>query len=61
MKQYTHPKVATTLVQMTDGSFFIKKWIFFKEFLPLEIDVKSHVWWIEKEKTSILKSNLKKE
>ena len=42
MKQQTHPKLSTTIVQMTDGSFFIKKWLFFRDFLSLEVDIRSH-------------------
>jgi len=45
MKQQTHPKLSTTIVQMTDGSFFIKKWLFFRDFLSLEVDIRSHSGW----------------
>lgn len=61
MKQQTHPKLSTTIVQMTDGSFFIKKWLFFREFLSLEVDVKSHSGWLETVKnTTIKQSKVKK-
>ena len=60
MKQQTHPKLATTIIQMTDGSFFIKKWLFFREFLSLEVDVKSHAGWLETSKNNIKQPKIKK-
>jgi len=60
MKKQTAPKLAKTLIQSKDGSIFTKKWIFFRDFLPLEIDITSHTTWMEGKKISNNVSKIKK-
>ena len=45
MKFYTHPKINLTTIQTKDGALYIKRWLFFKPTLPLEIDLTFHRLW----------------
>jgi hypothetical protein len=60
MNHQKHPKALLTLIQNSEGAFFSKKWIFFKEFLSLEIDVRSHTKWRDNVNLKNL-NNVKKE
>lgn len=61
MKKQTHPYLTKTLVQTKDGSAYIKRWLFFRGTLPLEIDFLSHSFWRKQRATkSFSKMELKK-
>jgi ribosomal protein L31 len=45
MKKNIHPKLITTLIQLKDGSTYLKRWLFFKSVLSLEIDYLGHIFW----------------
>jgi hypothetical protein len=61
LKKQTSPKLSKTLIQAKDGAIFSKKWLFFRDFLPLEIDITSHFGWLENKKsTGVQKITIKK-
>jgi len=45
MKLQTHPELTSTSIQLKNGSFYQKKWLFFRPKLRLEIDTTSHKTW----------------
>ena len=45
MKKQTHPQTIVSLIQNKDGSFFIKKWLYFRSSLFLETDLSSNTIW----------------
>jgi hypothetical protein len=62
MNYQKHPKAMLTLIQNSEGALFSKKWLFFKEFLSLEIDIRSHTKWRDnfKNVNSVKKESYKK-
>jgi len=48
MKKQTHPKLTTTLIQTKDGSTYLKRWLFFRNVLSLEVDYLAHAFWRKK-------------
>ena len=52
MKKQTHPILTKTLIQMKDGSTYVKSWLFFRPILSLEIDFLAHSFWRKKKTTS---------
>jgi hypothetical protein len=59
MKKQSYPKMFKTVIQSKDGALLKKKWLFFKDFLPLEIDITSHLQWCKKSNL-VLQNNLLK-
>ena len=55
MRKLIHPKKAETIIKLRDGSLYIKKWLYFRNFLPLEIDITSNKKWKNKK---LLKLNV---
>jgi len=49
MKKQIHPKTTKTLIQMKDGSTYIKRWLFFRNVLSLEVDYLARAFWRKKE------------
>lgn len=45
MRKYTQPFLKETLIQAKDGSTYKKKWLYFRAFLPLEIDFTTNKLW----------------
>jgi len=45
MKKLTHPNLVVTTIQTKDGALYFKRWNFFRNQLPLEIDISNHVLW----------------
>ena len=50
MKKQTHPLVKKTMVQNKDGSFYQKRWLYFKLSLYLDVDLTSNIIWKETQK-----------
>ncbi len=48
MRKLIHPKKAETIIKLRDGSLYIKKWLYFRNFLPLEVDITSNKKWKNK-------------
>ncbi len=57
MKKLTHPQQTKTIIKMRDGSAYVKKWLFFKFFLPLETDISWNKKW--KKNMFFFKTNTK--
>ncbi len=55
MRKLIHPKKAETIIKLRDGSLYIKKWLYFRNFLPLEVDITSNKKWKNKK---LLKLNV---
>lgn len=45
MKKQKHPQRIETLIQLKDGATYCKRWLFFKNTLPLDVDLTSNVKW----------------
>ncbi len=45
MRKYVHPYLKDTMIQIKDGSVYMKRWLYFRTFLPLEIDFSKNVIW----------------
>ncbi len=67
MRKYTHPFLKETLIQCKDGSVYMKNWLYFRSFLPLEIDFTTNKIWkktnlnkIETNKKEIFDLNINK-
>ena len=45
MKKAIHPIQSKTIIKMRDGSTYVKKWLYFKFFLPLETDISWNKKW----------------
>ncbi len=58
MKKNTHPLLIETKIQTKDGALYKKKWVFFKNNLPLEIDIcKQSLWKKDSKKINIILKN----
>ncbi len=62
MRKYIHPYLKETMIQTKDGSLYMKRWLYFRAFLPLEIDYTKNINWKKPKQDfeSIKKENLKK-
>ncbi len=56
MKKNTHPLLIETKIQTKDGALYKKKWVFFKNNLPLEIDISKQPLWKKETKQSYINS-----
>ena len=56
MKKGIYPNLYQTIIQMKNGSSYLKKWLFFRKELPLDIDVNSNNLW---KKNLIKRKNIK--
>jgi ribosomal protein L31 len=45
MKKNTHPSLNQTVIQLKDGALYMKRWLFFRPSLSLEVDVTLHPIW----------------
>ena len=59
MKKNTHPLLIETKIQTKDGALYKKKWVFFRNNLPLEIDISKQSLWKKDNKLihNLLKTN----
>lgn len=55
MKLYTHPKLNLTVIQIKDGSIYVKRWLVFRTNISLEIDISSHLIWVKKHNSYLTK------
>lgn len=50
MKKFTHPKTKNTLIILSNGSSYNKKWVVFRKYLKLDLDILKNKHWISKKK-----------
>jgi len=62
MKKFKHLKKNLTWLKLSDGSVYLKRWIYSSNFLKTEIDViNSKIWYqYSKNNDNIITSNKKK-
>lgn len=60
MKKETHPILMQSVVQMKDGAAYVKKWLFFRPTLQLEVDYTGHPFWRKTPKNIKVITNKKK-
>lgn len=45
MKKETHPHRVQSIIQMKDGAVYVKKWLYFRSNLQLEVDFTTQSFW----------------
>lgn len=62
MRKYIHPQLKETIIQTKEGAIYLKRWLYFRNYLLLDIDTSKNLLWKKevnvKEKFNI--NNLKK-
>lgn len=57
MKKQTHPLIKKTTIHAKDGSFYKKRWLYFRQSLYLDIDITSNFMWKEAQKNENMPIN----
>ena len=52
MKKFTHPKRKQTLIILSNGSSYTKKWVFFRKYLKLDLDILKNKHWTNTNKNT---------
>ncbi len=63
MRKNIHPFLKETLIQIKDNGVYLKRWLYFRDFLPLEVDYSQNDNWKKSKKQTIdffFKIDLKK-
>jgi len=47
MKKQLHPQRFLSIIQLQDGTFLRKRWLYFRDYLRVEIDTSSNKIWTE--------------
>lgn len=45
MKKGIHPKLIKTLILLKDGASYTKKWVYFRNWLVVDSDLKTSISW----------------
>ncbi len=45
MRKYIHPYLKETMIQTKDGAIYLKTWLYFRTYLPLEMDYIHNPLW----------------
>lgn len=59
MRNFIHPLLKKTIIQTRDGAIYKKNWLYFRSFLPLEIDYTTNKLWkkVNKKEIKIVTEN----
>lgn len=60
MRKNIHPYLKETIIQTKDGSSYVKHWLYFRNFLPLEIDYTKNLNWKNTKKVNVKVTSLSK-